>query len=69
LLDLDYREDSQVSTDINVVMGADGGIIEVQGTAEREPFSESDLGALIGLARVGINEILLVQSAALCPSP
>jgi ribonuclease PH len=69
LLDLDYREDSQVSTDINVVMGGDGGIIEVQGTAEREPFSEADLGALIGLARGGINEILLAQAAALSPPP
>jgi ribonuclease PH len=68
LLDLDYLEDSQVSTDINVVMCADGGIIEVQGTAEREPFSEIELGSLIGLARGGIAEIFAAQSLALAPS-
>jgi ribonuclease PH len=68
LLDLDYLEDSQVSTDINVVMSADGGIIEVQGTAEREPFSEIELGSLIGLARGGISEIFAAQSLALAPS-
>ncbi|HEY6539123.1 MAG TPA: ribonuclease PH [Candidatus Dormibacteraeota bacterium] len=65
LLDLDYREDSQVSTDINVVMAGDGGIIEVQGTAEREPFSEEELARLIGLARGGISEILAAQTRAL----
>ncbi|HVB53354.1 MAG TPA: ribonuclease PH [Candidatus Acidoferrales bacterium] len=68
LLDLDYLEDSQVSTDINVVMSAGGGLIEVQGTAEREPFSEEALGALIGLARSGISEIFAAQSLALAPS-
>ena len=67
LLDLDYLEDSQVSTDINVVMSADGGIIEIQGTAEREPFSEPELAALIGLARGGIAEIVAAQSLVLAP--
>ncbi|HUY56210.1 MAG TPA: ribonuclease PH [Candidatus Micrarchaeaceae archaeon] len=65
LLDLDYLEDSQASTDINVVMSAEGGIIEVQGTAEREPFSESELGALIGLARDGMAELFAAQALAL----
>ncbi|MGH7691384.1 MAG: ribonuclease PH [Candidatus Dormibacteria bacterium] len=69
LLDLDYLEDSQASTDINVVMSADGRIIEVQGTAEREPFSESELEKLIALARGGIAEILASQSLALVPPP
>jgi ribonuclease PH len=67
LLDLDYLEDSQVSTDINVVMSADGGIIEIQGTAEREPFSEPELAALIGLARGGIAEIVAAQALVLAP--
>ncbi|HVB13691.1 MAG TPA: ribonuclease PH [Candidatus Dormibacteraeota bacterium] len=68
LLDLDYLEDSQVSTDLNVVMSAEGGIIEVQGTAERDPFNEAQLGQLIGLARGGISQILAAQSQALAPS-
>jgi ribonuclease PH len=65
LLDLDYLEDSQVSTDVNVVMSGDGGIIEVQGTAERDLFTESQLGALIRLAKGGIGDILAAQSSAL----
>jgi ribonuclease PH len=68
LLDLDYLEDSQVSTDVNVVMSSDGGIIEVQGTAERAPFSETELASLIELARGGIAEIFTAQSLALAPS-
>ncbi|MGH7609916.1 MAG: ribonuclease PH [Candidatus Dormibacteria bacterium] len=67
ILDLDYLEDSRVSTDINLVMSADGGLIEVQGTAEREPFSEDKLGVLIGLARGGIVEIVAAQTRALAP--
>ncbi|HUY09864.1 MAG TPA: ribonuclease PH [Candidatus Dormibacteraeota bacterium] len=69
LLDLDYLEDSRVSTDINLVMSPDGGIIEVQGTAEREPFSELELGTLIGVARSGMADIFSAQSQALAPSP
>ncbi len=67
LLDLDYLEDSQVSTDINVVMSGDGGLIEVQGTAEREPFSEPQLSSLLALARAGVAEIFAAQSLALEP--
>ena len=65
LLDLDYLEDSQVSTDVNVVMSGDGGIIEVQGTAERAPFSESQLTSLVTLAKSGISAILAEQSSVL----
>ncbi|MGC1406109.1 MAG: ribonuclease PH, partial [Candidatus Dormiibacterota bacterium] len=49
LLDLDYREDSMAATDMNVVMSAGGEIIEIQGTAEREPFSQDQLGVLLNL--------------------
>jgi len=65
LLDLDYREDSMAATDMNVVMSADGQIIEIQGTAEREPFSEVELAALISLARVGVAEIAAAQALIL----
>ena len=65
LLDLDYLEDSQASTDINVVMDSEGGIIEVQGTAERRPFGEAELAQLITLARGGMTEIMTAQTRAL----
>lgn len=67
LLDLDYPEDSQVSADINLVMTSEGGIIEIQGTAEQGVFSESELAALLGLARKGIGEVARAQSEALGP--
>jgi ribonuclease PH len=54
LLDLDYAEDSGCDTDMNVVMTAGGGIIEVQGTAEGEPFSRAELDTLLELAAAGI---------------
>ena len=65
LLDLDYREDSMAATDMNVVMSAEGQIIEIQGTAEREPFSQNELGVLINLARAGIAQVASAQSLAL----
>ncbi|HUY23686.1 MAG TPA: ribonuclease PH [Candidatus Saccharimonadales bacterium] len=65
LLDLDYREDSMAATDMNVVMSAEGQIIEIQGTAEREPFSQNELGVLINLARGGIADLVAAQSLAL----
>jgi ribonuclease PH len=68
LLDLDYREDSMAATDMNVVMSAEGALIEIQGTAEREPFSQDELGLLLDLARDGIAKIAVVQSLALDPS-
>jgi ribonuclease PH len=69
LLDLDYREDSMAATDMNVVMSAEGEIIEIQGTAEREPFSQDQLGVLLNLARAGIAQIAATQSSALAPLP
>jgi ribonuclease PH len=65
LLDLDYGEDSSCDTDMNVVMTASGGIIEVQGTAEGAPFSRSELDALLGLAAQGIGDIVGAQKSAL----
>ncbi|WP_111641605.1 ribonuclease PH [Marinimicrobium alkaliphilum] len=65
VLDLDYPEDSGADTDMNVVMGDDGGMIEVQGTAEAEPFSEAEFAAMLGLAKKGIQELTQLQQAAL----
>ncbi|WP_024461640.1 ribonuclease PH [Marinimicrobium sp. LS-A18] len=65
VLDLDYPEDSSADTDMNVVMGDDGGIIEIQGTAEAEPFTEAEFGAMMALAKKGIGELNRLQQAAL----
>ena len=65
VLDPDYAEDSACDTDMNVVMTATGGIIEVQGTAEGAPFSRDELDTLLGLATAGIAEIVKAQEAAL----
>ena len=65
LLDLDYEEDSSCDTDMNVVMTASGGLVEIQGTAEGAPFSEAQLQALLALARSGIARLLEAQKAAL----
>lgn len=65
VLDLDYAEDSAAETDMNVVMNGDGGLIEVQGTAEGHPFSRAELDALLDLAQAGIEQILAAQRAAL----
>jgi ribonuclease PH len=64
LLDLDYVEDSNAETDMNVVMTADGRVVEVQATAEREPFSRGELDGLLDLAAAGIDDIVAAQSAA-----
>ena len=64
LLDLDYVEDSSADTDMNFVMNDTGGFIEVQGTAEREPFSEAEMQAMTTLARKGIDELMLLQRVA-----
>lgn len=63
--DLEYVEDSAAETDMNVVMTEDGRMIEVQGTAEGEPFSHEELLTLLGLARGGIETIMAAQKAAL----
>jgi ribonuclease PH len=65
VLDLDYAEDSQCDTDMNVVMDGKGGFIELQGTAEGEAFSRDHLNALLGLASKGIDELLSLQQNAL----
>ncbi len=64
-LDLPYEEDSRAEVDMNVVMTADGRFVEIQSTAEREPFDHRDLLALLELAQVGIADIRRVQEAAL----
>ncbi len=65
VLDLDYPEDSSAETDMNVVMGEDGGFIEIQGTAEGQPFSEAQFQAMLSLAKKGIANLLAAQKAAL----
>jgi ribonuclease PH len=65
VLDLDYQEDSACGTDMNVVMTGQGGIVEVQGTAEGEPFSRAELDAMLALAQKGIGELVSAQRAAL----
>lgn len=65
VLDLDYPEDSNADTDMNVVIADDGGMIEVQGTAEAEPFTEEQFAAMLKLAKQGIAELNRLQKAAL----
>jgi len=65
ILDLDYVEDSSCDTDMNVVMTGSGGFVEVQGTAEGEPFTLGQMDALVALAKQGIAELIAKQKAAL----
>jgi ribonuclease PH len=65
MLDLDYGEDSQCDTDMNVVMTAAGGFVELQGTAEGTPFTRPELDALMRLAEGGIRGLLAAQTEAL----
>jgi ribonuclease PH len=65
ILDLNYDEDSQASTDMNVVMTASGKFVEVQGTAEQDPFSAETLGRMLKLAKKGIDELALAQKQVL----
>ncbi|MEX3979383.1 ribonuclease PH [Paraburkholderia sp. EG287A] len=65
VLDLDYDEDSQCDTDMNIVMTGSGGMVEVQGTAEGAPFSREELNALLDLAQSGIRSLIEKQKAAL----
>ena len=64
VIDLDYLEDSAAGTDANFVMTGGGGLVEVQGTAEREPFSEEQFAALMALAKKGINRLVDLQKMA-----
>lgn len=63
--DLDYAEDSRAETDMNVVMTADGGIIEVQGTAEKTSFSRTELNAMMDMAEAGCEQLFARQREAL----
>ncbi|MGQ9426891.1 ribonuclease PH [Gilvimarinus sp. F26214L] len=65
VLDLDYPEDSTADTDMNIVMAEDGGIIEIQGTAEGEPFTQDQFDAMLSLAKQGISELHGLQKQAL----
>ena len=65
VLDLDYAEDSEAETDMNVILTHKGGFIEVQGTAEGEPYSQDELNAMLALAKKGAAEISQIQRAAL----
>ncbi|HEY5094352.1 MAG TPA: ribonuclease PH [Candidatus Eremiobacteraceae bacterium] len=65
LLDLDYQEDSRAQTDMNVVMTGDGRYVEVQGTAEDEPFSKNELDRMLALAGRGISALIDAQRGAL----
>jgi ribonuclease PH len=64
VLDLDYAEDSAADTDANFVMTGAGGIVEIQGTAEKTPFSEAELAELISLAKKGIGRLVELQKLA-----
>jgi len=65
VLDLDYAEDSMADTDANFVMTGKGGMIEIQGTAEKEPFSEKEFFALFELAKAGCADLAHLQKVAL----
>ncbi len=65
LLDLDYSEDSRADVDMNVVMTASGRLVEVQGTAEKAPFSRETLDRMLDLAGAGIRELIEAQQNAL----
>ena len=65
VLDLDYPEDSTAETDMNIVMNDSGGFIEIQGTAEGHAFRDNELESMLTLARLGIQELITAQQAAL----
>ena len=64
VLDLDYAEDSEADTDANFVMTGTGNLVEVQGTAERTPFSQEQFLGLLALARKGIDKLVNLQKMA-----
>ena len=65
LLDLDYEEDSSADTDLNVVMTENGGIIEIQGTAEKNSFTKGQLDEMLESASEGISDIIALQKSCL----
>lgn len=64
-LDLDYSEDSAAEVDMNIVMTEDGRFVEIQGTAEQEPFAQEELMKLLELSKLGINQIIKAQKGVL----
>ncbi|HEX6841344.1 MAG TPA: ribonuclease PH [Stellaceae bacterium] len=67
VLDLDYAEDSAAEADANFVLTGSGGIVEIQATAESEPFAEERFSRMLSLARGGISRLVLMQRTALTP--
>ena len=65
VVDLDYPEDSEAETDMNVIMTDQGGFIEIQGTAEGAPFDQGELDSMLTLAKQGINQLFDIQKSAL----
>ncbi len=64
VLDLDYAEDSGADTDANFVLTGDGGIVEIQGTAEKTPFTEAQFMDMLTLARKGVGKLIDLQKLA-----
>jgi ribonuclease PH len=69
VLDLDYPEDSKAQADANFVLTGNGGIVEIQGTAEDKPFSEPQFLELLALAKKGVTELTALQRQAIGPAP
>ena len=67
VLDLGYAEDSEADVDCNIVGTASGAFVEIQGTAERRPFTEEQLAELLALARKGLKKLHAAQTEALAP--
>lgn len=65
ILDLDFPEDQNAETDMNLVMTADGGLVEVQGTAEKKPYSRDEMNRMLDLGHKGIQELIVAQAAAI----
>lgn len=65
ILDLNYEEDSKADVDMNIVMTASGKFVEIQGTAEAEPFSKTEMDSMLELAKKGINELIAKQKESL----
>ena len=65
ILDLDYSEDSIAEVDMNIVKTGSGGFVEIQGTAEQEPFTDKDMDAMLALANKGIKELIALQKKAI----
>ena len=65
ILDLDYSEDSTAGVDLNIVKTGSGGFVEIQGTAEREPFNNEQLASLLSLADKGVKELIEIQKSVI----